>query len=167
MCACFSEKVFDETFFKKFPRSRAQRPCRVSQHAKQFSTFLFVNFFFAPPISKEKLAKNFMLSNSPFICENLLAAFFFWRNRRKRKKLTKKKSAANGGRCPSTPQAFEKAWPKLLSLCFFVQQKTRTVCAFSLFLVVFYYTFCRAQNLFSEPIRLYPAKIRIHREKQS
>ena len=45
--------------------------------------------------------------------------FFFWRNKRKRKSFAKRKRCFSGALPLLTPQAFEKAWPKLfwIALC--------------------------------------------------
>ena len=46
--------------FQKFARSRASSPWRPPQRAKlPFSAFLFVNFFFAPMVSKKKWLRRF------------------------------------------------------------------------------------------------------------
>ncbi|MBO7273310.1 MAG: hypothetical protein J6V22_00490, partial [Clostridia bacterium] len=63
--------------------------------------------FFAPLLCKEKTATEFIQANNLLVHKNLLATFSFGEIGAK-EKVNKKKSAANGGRCPSTPQTFEK-----------------------------------------------------------
>ena len=65
-------------------------------------------FSFAPTVSKKKAAMGFYHTNSLFVYKNLPATFSFDEVGAK-EKVCKKKSAANGGRRPSTPQAFKKA----------------------------------------------------------
>ena len=75
-----------------------------------------------------------MLTNNLFVHKKLLADFSFDEVGAKEKSI-KKKSAARGGRRPSTPQAFEKAWPKLFN-CFASQatKNTHRVRVFAMFL---------------------------------
>ena len=56
---------------------------------------------------KRKSGYAFMLTNSLFVHKKLLADFSFDEVGAKEKSI-KKKSTANGGRRPSTPQAFGK-----------------------------------------------------------
>ena len=95
-------------FSKSFRHQGREALVELRRAPNKTSAFLFVNFFFAPPISKEKVGKNVMQANNLFVYENLSADFSFDEVGAKEKSI-KKKSAANGGRRPSTPQAFGKA----------------------------------------------------------
>ena len=101
------EKFLIKLFSKSF-RSQGRAAlvaCRNTRNKS--SAFLLGRVFFAPPLCKEKPAIKFTLTNNLFVYENSLAAFSFDEIGAKEKAI-KKKSAEYGGRCPSTPQTFEK-----------------------------------------------------------
>ena len=119
----------------------------------------------APMASKKKAAMEFYHINSLFVCKNLPATFSFDEVGAK-EKIFKKKSAEHGGAAPPPRKLLKKLDQNFPIILLHKQQKTRTRCAFlpyfHLILVVFNYTFCRAQNLLAQPIRLYNAEVCIH-----
>ena len=95
-------------FSKRFRGQGREALVALRRARNKSSAFLFANLFFAPTLCKEKVAKAVMLINRSFVYKDLLADFSFDEVGAKEKSI-KKKSAANGGRRPSTPQAFKKA----------------------------------------------------------
>ena len=77
VCLLCVKKFLMKLFSKSFRRQGRGALVARRNARNKASAFLFVNFFFAPPISKEKVAMDFMLINGLFIHQKLSADFFF------------------------------------------------------------------------------------------
>ena len=95
-------------FSKRFRRQGRGALVASRTRRNETSAFVFANFFFAPPISKEKVAMEFIPSNRLFIHINLLADFSFDEVGAKEKSI-KKKSAEMGGAAPPPRKLLKKA----------------------------------------------------------